>query len=110
MLEHDEIMKAKLVRFPDGQVVNVDTEANTGQLVFAEGSVDPNFYNLLRASPILYQTLSYERDQLNALIEASKAIGADAIIPKLEEMLAPIEFSLNIAVQGVEAYIQEPKQ
>ncbi len=110
MLNHDQMMKLKLVRFPDGEVVNLDTENNTGQVVFAEGSVDPDFYNLLRGSAILYQTLSYEKEQLDALIEAAKAVNADAIVPKLEEMLAPVEFALTIAVQGVEAYIKEPKQ
>lgn len=112
MLTHDEIMKAKLVRFVDGEVVNVDTETNTGQMVFAEGSVDPEFYNLLRSSAVLYQTLSYEREQLKALIDVMQSLGEDgqAIIEKFEEMLGPIEFALSIAVTGIEDYIKEPKQ
>ncbi len=110
MSDHETIMKAKFVRFPEGEVVNVDTESKTGQVVFVEGSVDGCFYNLLRSSAILYQTMAYEKEQLEALIDAAKAIGADAIVPKLEEMLAPVEFALTIAVHGVEAYIQEPKQ
>lgn len=110
MLNHDQIMKAKLVRFPEDQIVNVDTEANQGELIFVKESVNPEFYNLLRSSAILYQTLSYEKEQLEALIEAANAVGAEAIVPKLEEMLAPVDFALMLAVDGVEAYIKEPKQ
>ena len=111
MLKHDQIMKAKFIRFTGGEVVDVDTEEETGQLVFVEGSVAGEYVNLLRASAVMYQTLAYEREQLNALIEAASALpGAEAIIPKFEEMLAPIELTLTLAIEGVEAYIQEPKQ
>jgi len=110
MLEHDQIMNAKLIAFPDGEVVNIDTDSQQGEVVFVKGSVNEEFYNLLRGSAVMYQTLSFQSEQLEALIEAAKAVGADAIVPKLEEMLAPIHFALMIAINGVEAYIQQPKQ
>lgn len=110
MLDHDRIMKAKLIRFEDGAVIDVDTETNTGQIVFVEGSVAEEYMNLFRSSAVLYQTLSFEREQLQILIQEAKETGAAAIIPIFEQMISPIEFALKIAVDGVEDYIKESRQ
>lgn len=110
MLTHDDIMKLKLVKFPDGEIVSVDTDNKTGELVFANGTVHEEYYNLLRASAVLYQTLHFQGVALQQLVEAAEAIGADGIVPTLNQMKGPIEFALLLAEQGVENYIQEPKQ
>ena len=110
MLTHEQIMKLRLVRFPAGEVVSLATEDKTGELVFAEASVHPQYYNLLRASAVLYKTLHYQGVAMAQLVKAAKAIGADGIIPSFDEMRGRIEFALTLAEQGVEAYVQQTRQ
>lgn len=110
MLTHDQIMKLKLTRFKNGEIVNVDTERKEGEIVFEQNSVHPEYYNLLRASGVLYGTLHYQGVALQQLIEVCKQVGATDLIPTLEQMKSPIEFALALAEHGVEAYCTDLKQ
>jgi len=104
MLNHEEILKLRLIKSAEGHVINVDTETNKGFVVFTEGSVDPDCELLLQASAIIYKNLSLEKDQLKQLIEISKIMGAEGAIPKFEEMLRPIELALDIALNGLDSW------
>lgn len=104
MIKHEDILKLRFVRFPDGQIVSIDKVNKTGELVFEKESVHPEMYDLLRAAPLLYQILNNQQKGIEGLIEAAEAVGAHGIVPTLRELKKPIEIALAMAQFGLEIY------
>jgi len=102
MLNHEQIMNAMLLQLEGGVVIEYEQSVEQARVVFTQHSVNPDYFNLLRASAVLYQTNQKQIEAVQAMIDLARQVGATGIIPPLEEMLTGLRLAKRIALEGVE--------
>jgi len=110
MLNHEQIMKATLLRIEDGVVIDLDQSAQELKVVFTQQSVNPEYYNLLRAAGVLYQTVEKQNEAIQAIIDLAELIGADGIVPPLLQLQSGLHLAKRIALEGVEGVAKDLPQ
>lgn len=102
MLNHNEIIASKFVRMNDGTVVDMNPALPVFTAVMTESSVGNGYYNLLRASGMMYTTLHLQFEALGRMIDFAEAVGADNIVPELLQMQTGINVGMRVALEGIE--------
>ena len=65
-------------------------------------SVGNGYYNLLRASAFLYQTVELHSQAIQAMIDVCEENGQDHVVPGLLSLLQGLDIGKQIATVGVE--------
>lgn len=102
MLKHEQIMNAMLLQLEGGVVIEYEQSVEQARVVFTQHSVNPDYFNLLRASAVLYQTNQKQIEAVQAMIDLAQQVGATGIITPLEEMMLGLTLAKKIAIEGVE--------
>ena len=103
-MNHQDLAKYWLIRDDEGNVLSVNTEeAEPVKIVFTEGSVAPEWYNVLRASGAMYQQLTLQYKALQALIELGETAGVnEELLSHFTNMQNGILLAQLVAIEGVE--------
>ena len=104
-MNHQDLAKYWLIRDDEGNVLSVNTEeAEPAKIVFTEGSVAPEWYNVLRASGAMYQQLTAQYNALQDLIDLSETVTGpnNPIIRNFIELQNAILLTQLVAIEGVE--------
>lgn len=104
-MNHQDLAKYWLIRDDEGNVLSVNTEeAEPAKIVFTEGSVAPEWYNVLRASGAMYQQLTAQYNALQDLIDLSETVTGpnNPIIRNFIELQNAILLTQQVARDGVE--------
>ena len=104
-MNHQDLTKYWLIRDDEGNVLSVNTEeAEPAKIVFTEGSVAPEWYNVLRASGAMYQQLTAQYNALQDLIDLSETVTGsnNPIIRNFIELQNAILLTQQVAREGVE--------
>lgn len=101
-LTHNDIMSLQMLKFEGGEVVATADDLRTFTLVFANGSVHPDFYNLLRSSALLYQTIQRNIEAVEALEHLAEVAGANQLLPTLLNLMSGMKLAQTVAVEGIE--------
>mgnify|MGYP000550038067 CR=1 FL=1 len=103
-MNHQDLAKYWLIRDDEGNVLSVNTEeAEPAKIVFTEGSVAPEWYNVLRASGAMYQQLTAQYKALQALIELGETAGVnEELLSHFTNMQNGILLAQLVAIEGVE--------
>ena len=104
MLTHDEIMQANFVT-QDGHVYCTNPDNKSLTLVFTRESVHPDFFNVLRAALLLYQTSQHTSVMLDGLVQLAESVNADVLVPPLLNAGATTKVVRDAAIVGIEAII-----
>lgn len=104
MLTHDQIMQTNFV-MQDGNVFATNPDNKSLTLIFTKESVHPEFFNILRASLLLYQTSQHCATMIDGLIGLAEAAGADQIVQPMLNANATTEVVRRAAIVGIEAII-----
>ncbi len=102
MLTHEQIIAAKLVRLPCGAVVDMNPTLPEQVVVMTKQSVGEEYYNVLRASTFLYQTVELHSRAIQVMIDACEAEGYDNLVPGLLSLLQGLDIGKRVALDGVE--------
>ena len=104
MLTHNDIMNCWLVRDENGNVLQINTEQFAApKLVLTEQSVAPEWFNVLRASAVMYQQLTLQYKALQALIELGETAGVnEELLSHFTNMQNGILLAQLVAIEGVE--------
>ena len=103
-MNHQDLAKYWLIRDDEGNVLSVNTEeAEAAKIVFTEGSVAPEWFNVLRASAVMYQQLTLQYKALQALIELGETAGVnEELLSHFTNMQNGILIAQLVAIEGVE--------
>ena len=104
-MNHQDLAKYWLIRDDEGNVLSVNTEeAEPAKIVFTEGSVAPEWYNVLRASGAMYQQLTAQYNALQDLIDLSETVTGpnNPITRNFIELQNAILLTQQVAREGVE--------
>lgn len=101
-LTHAEIMSLQLLRFNGGEIVATADDLKTFTIVFVKDSVNEGFYNLLRASALMYQTLQRNIEAIEALEHLADVAGAHQLSPTLLNLASGIRLAQTVATEGIE--------
>ena len=103
-MNHQDLAKYWLIRDDEGNVLSVNTEeAEPAKIVFTEGSVAPEWYNVLRASGAMYQQLTAQYNALQDLIDLGEIVGVDEeLLSHFTNMQNGILLAQRVAIEGVE--------
>lgn len=104
-MQHDEIERYWLVKDEAGNVLAINTQDfEAPKLVLTEQSVAPEWFNVLRASAVMYQQLTLQYKALQDLIDLSEtATGPNnPIIRNFIELQNAILLTQQVAREGVE--------
>ena len=103
-MNHQDLAKYWLIRDDEGNVLSVNTEeAEPVKIVFTEGSVAPEWFNVLRASAVMYQQLTLQYKALQALIELGETAGVnEELLSHFTNMQNGILLAQLVAIEGVE--------
>lgn len=102
MLTHDQILAVKLIRAPNGAVVDMNPALPVPRLVFTDQSVAPEYYNLLRASQMMYRTIHMQQEALESLVEALEQNGIDFMTPGFVDLQVAMNIAKLTATEGIE--------
>jgi len=102
MLKHEQIMNAMLLQLEGGIVIEYEQSVEQARVVFTQHSVQPDYFNLLRASAVLYQTNQKQIEAVESMVALAEQVGATGIIAPLCEMLTGLRLAKQIALEGVE--------
>lgn len=105
-MNHQDLAKYWLIRDDEGNVLSVNTEeAEAPKVVFTEGSVAPEWYNVLRAAGAMYNQLSAQYNALKDLIDVSESVTGpnNPIIRTFIELQNAILLTQQVAREGVES-------
>ena len=104
MVTHKDVMECWLVRDEMGNVLQVNTEQFAApKLVLTEGSVSPEWFNVLRASAVMYQQLSHQFQALQSLIDLGEIVGVnEELLSHFNNMQNGILLAQRVAIEGVE--------
>ena len=102
MLTHQQIIDAKLIRNEDGSIVDMNPALPCPIVVMTPTSVGNGYYNLLRASSFLYQTVELHSQAIQTMIDQYEAAGLDSVVPGLLSLLQGLDIGKQIARDGVE--------
>lgn len=102
MLKHEQIMNAMLLQLEGGVVIEYEQSVEQARVVFTQHSVNADYFNLLRASAVLYQTNQKQIEAVEAMVALAEQVGATGIIAPLCEMLTGLRLAKEIALEGVE--------
>jgi hypothetical protein len=103
-VNHEEISSYWLVKDENNNVIALNTkEFEEPKLVFTPDSVAPDWFNLLRASAVLYQQLTLQYNAIQALIELSESSGVgEMLLSNFQSMQTGILLAQQVAIKGVE--------
>ena len=103
-MNHQDLAKYWLIRDDEGNVLSVNTEeAEPAKIVFTEGSVAPEWFNVLRASAVMYQQLSHQFQALQSLIDLGEIVGVnEELLSHFNNMQNGILLAQRVAIEGVE--------
>ena len=104
-MEHAQIESYWLVKDETGNVLAINTQDfEAPKLVLTEGSVAPEWYNVLRASGAMYQQLTAQYNALQDLIDLSETVTGpnNPIIRNFIELQNAILLTQQVAREGVE--------
>lgn len=107
MLNHEQIMKAMLLQLEDGVVIEYDQEAGQARVVFTQQSVNADYYNLLRASAVLYQCVEQQSRAVSLMLSLAAAVNAEGIVEPLQQMQTGLMLAKRIALEGVEGVAKQ---
>lgn len=107
MLKHEQIMNAMLLQLEGGVVIEYEKSVEQARVVFTQHSVNPDYFNLLRASAVLYQTNQKQIEAVKAMIDLAQQVGATGIIAPLQEMMLGLTLTKRIALEGVEGIAED---
>lgn len=102
MLTHQQIIDAKLIRNDDGTIVDMNPALSQPVAVMTLTSVGNGYYNLLRSSAFLYQTVELHSKAIQTMIDQYEAAGMDSVVPALLSLLQGLDIGKQIACDGVE--------
>lgn len=108
-LTHEQIMALRMIRLEDGESTGaIIATTNTEELnvVFTVDSVHKSYYNLLRASAFMYQTLNAQKECLQSLVDFLEAQGIDSLVATLLTLQSTLEIAQQTAVSGVEEMVK----
>ena len=115
-MNHQDLAKYWLIRDDEGNVLSVNIEeAEPAKIVFTEGSVAPEWYNILRASGTMYNQLSAQYNALQDFIDLSETVTGpnNPIIRSFIELQNAILLTQQVAREGVEnvgvMLVKQPK-
>lgn len=103
MLKHEQIMNAMLLQLEGGVVIEYEQSVEQARVVFTQHSINGDYFNLLRASAVLYQTNQKQIEAVEAMVALAEQVGATGIIAPLCEMLTGLRLAKQIALDGVES-------
>ncbi len=104
-MQHNEIERYWLVKDEDGNVLAINTQDfEAPKLVLTEQSVAPEWFNVLRASAVMYNQLSAQYNALQDLIDVSETVTGpnNPIIRTFIELQNAILLTQQVAREGVE--------
>lgn len=103
-MNHQDLAKYWLIRDDEGNVLSVNTEeAEPAKIVFTEGSVAPEWFNVMLASAVMYQQLTLQYKALQALIELGETAGVnEGLLSHFTNMQNGILLAQLVAIEGVE--------
>ncbi len=103
-MEHAQIESYWLVKDETGNVLAINTQDfEAPKLVLTEGSVAPEWFNVLRASAVMYQQLTLQYKGLEALIELGETAGVnEELLSHFTNMQNGILLAQLVAIEGVE--------
>ena len=103
-MEHAQIESYWLVKDETGNVLAINTQDfEAPKIVFTEGSVAPEWFNVLRASAVMYQQLTLQYKTLQALIDLGEIVGVnEELLSHFTNMQNGILLAQLVAIEGVE--------
>ena len=103
-MEHAQIESYWLVKDETGNVLAINTQDfEAPKLVLTEQSVAPEWFNVLRASAVMYQQLTLQYKALQALIELGETAGVnEELLSYFTNMQNGILLAQLVAIKGVE--------
>lgn len=103
-MEHTQIENYWLVKDETGNVLAINTQDfEAPKLVFTEQSVAPEWFNVLRASAVMYQQLSHQFQALQSLIDLGEIVGVnEELLSHFNNMQNGILLAQRVAIEGVE--------
>ena len=103
-MEHAQIESYWLVKDETGSVLAINTrDFESPKLVFTEQSVAPEWFNVLRASAVMYQQLSHQFQALQSLIDLGELVGVnEQLLSHFNNMQNGILLAQRVAIEGVE--------
>lgn len=101
-MKHEEILSLKLVRIKNGSVLATTNEGKSFTLAFTEQSVNPELFNLLRAAPMLYETLAANVKFFEELERIVESVGVYQLSPALLAAASGCKIAMMVAVEGLE--------
>lgn len=108
-MNHFDIERNWLIKGKDGDVLAMDIEKGDAKIVFMKESVAPEWYNILRASALMYHELSNICEGLQELIDISEAANGadDTTIKNYIQLQNSILLTQQVAREGVENVVAE---
>lgn len=112
MIAHDDIFQRFLIHDETtGNVLEVPApslnEPPTFKVVFNKADVRGEWFNLLRASGLMYQQLEMQAQHLAGLIQICDKCDAKVISEELKSMLDAIRLTQRCSTEGVETCSQK---
>ena len=103
-MNHQDLAKYWLIRDDEGNVLAINTQNfESPKLVLTEQSVAPEWFNVLRASAVMYQQLTLQYKALQALIELGETAGVnEELLSHFTKMQNGILLAQLVAIEGVE--------
>ena len=103
-MQHNEIERYWLVKDETGNVLAINTQDfEAPKLVLTKQSVAPEWFNVLRASAVMYQQLTLQYKALQALIELGETAGVnEELLSHFTNMQNGILLAQLVAIEGVE--------
>lgn len=101
-----------MIRMEDGTIVDMNPDLMGMVIVLTEQSVGKEYYNLLRASAFLYQTIELQFKAIEQTIDLAESVGADGVVPALLQLQQGMHIGKRIALEGYESVaksLQQPK-
>lgn len=103
-MEHSQIESYWLVKDETGNVLAINTQDfEAPKLVLTEQSVAPEWFNVLRASAVMYQQLTLQYKALQALIDLGEIVGVnDELLKQFNQMQNGVLLAQQVAREGTE--------
>lgn len=106
---HEQLMALFMGVLPNGIVCYVPKENGVPTFGFSSESVNPELFNLLAASGLLYKVASNVRDMLEMLSFALEEKGLDELVPSILAHQSAIHTAMRCATDGIEKVLKTPK-
>ena len=105
----DELDKLNICGTPDGALWDMQNP-DAPRLIVAPGSIDPEYFNVLRSVSVAHVALKAQLYSLDALVIAAEEAGLDHFVPAIMACTSAVHVARRVALDGIEAISAEQER